>query len=256
MLSEQHGIPIAGLGRGLRAWMSTRAGGFSAPPFDSLNLGVSVGDDPAAVQANRDAVASLMQAPLAMLRQVHGTRCVSLATAASLDAADPADAADAAVSTRRDLALGIQVADCLPVLFSALDAEGRAHAVAGAHAGWRGLAGGVLENTVEALRAAAPGLHLRAWLGPCIGPAAFEVGEEVMQALGGEGALMRYTPRSDGSARWHADLQGLARQRLAGAGVDDTLCCEACTVSEPSRFFSFRRDGARSGRMAAFIRLL
>ncbi|MBN8503563.1 MAG: peptidoglycan editing factor PgeF [Burkholderiales bacterium] len=253
MLSERDGLAVEGLGAGVRAWMSLRAGGVSQPPFDALNLGVSVGDDPAAVQANREAVATLMQAPLVMLRQVHGTQCLRLDVAAEQNAAQ---AADAAVLRRRDRALGIQVADCLPVLFSAVDPKGQAQAVAGAHAGWRGLAGGVLEQTVAQLRAAAPGCELRAWLGPCIGPQAYEVGEDVMQQFGGEGPLMRYTPRPDGSPRWHADLQGLAVQRLQQASVDRIERCQACTFSEPSRFFSFRRDGARSGRMAAFIRLL
>lgn len=253
MLSERDGLVVEGLGEGVRAWMSLRAGGVSPAPFDALNLGVSVGDDPAAVQANRDAVATLMQAPLVMLRQVHGTHCLRLDAEPEQEATQ---AADAAVLTRRDRALGIQVADCLPVLFSAVDRQGRAQAVAGAHAGWRGLASGVLEHTLDALREAAPGLLLRAWLGPCIGPQAFEVGEDVMQPFGGEGPLMRYTPRPDGSPRWHADLQGLAEQRLLAAGVGSIGRCQACTFSEPSRFFSFRRDGARSGRMAAFIRLL
>jgi polyphenol oxidase len=250
MLSEADGIPVDCLGNGLKAWMSSRAGGVSEAPFDALNLGRSVGDDPIAVQANRDAVADMMGAPAVFLHQVHSARCVLL------DASSGDEQADAAVSLRSDLTLGVQAADCLPVLFSAVDAQGRAQAVAGAHAGWRGLAAGVLENTVALLRQQAPGLDLRAWLGPCIGPHAFEVGEEVMQALGGVGPLIRATPRPDGSPRWHADLQGLALQRLALSGVVQVRRHAACTVSEPLRFFSFRRDGARSGRMAAFIRLL
>lgn len=250
MLSEADGIAVDCLGQGVKAWMSTRSGGVSKAPFDSLNLGRSVGDDPGAVQSNRDRVAALMGAPVVFLHQVHSARCVPLGLESGLEQAD------AAVSTRCDLSLGVQAADCLPVLFSALGTDGRAQAVAGAHAGWRGLAAGVLENTVGMLREQAPGCTLRAWLGPCIGPTAFEVGEEVMQAFGGVGPLMRDTPRPDGSRRWHADLQGLALQRLALAGVVQVTRHAACTASETSRFFSFRRDGARSGRMAAFIRLL
>lgn len=244
------GITVDGLGDGLIAWMSTRDGGVSAPPFDRLNLGRSGGDDPSAVAENRARVARWLGATPVFLRQVHGTRCVPLAP----DLAD--EPADAAVSTRPDLAVAIQVADCLPVLFSAVDGSGRAVAVAGAHAGWRGLAAGVLETTLQALRDAAPGHAVRAWLGPCIGPHAFEVGADVQQAFEGDEACFRYTPRPDGDPRWHADLQGLALRRLARAGVATVLRLPACTVTEPSRFFSFRRDGHRSGRLAAFIRLL
>lgn len=248
--SASFGIAVDGLGDGLIAWMSTRAGGVSSPPYDSLNLGLSSGDDPAAVAENRERVARHLGAPPVFLRQVHGRHCVRLQPA-MVD-----EPADAAVCTRSDLAVAIQVADCLPVLFSALDARGRAVAVAGAHAGWRGLAAGVLENTLTQLRESAPGAAIRAWLGPCIGPAAFEVGADVQQAFEGNEACFRYTPRPDGDPRWHADLQGLALRRLQRAGVDAPLRLLACTASETSRFFSFRRDGARSGRLAAFIRLL
>ena len=250
MPSEDFGIAVDGLGDGLIAWMSTRAGGVSLPPFDSLNLGRSSGDDPAAVAENRARVARHLGAEPVFLRQVHGARCVVLSDS-MLD-----EQADAAVCTRPDLAVAVQVADCLPVLFSALDAQGRAVAVAGAHAGWRGLAAGVLENTLSQLRESAPGAEIRAWLGPCIGPDAFEVGADVQQAFEGDEACFRFTPRPDGDPRWHADLQGLALRRLQRAGVNAPLRLPACTVSEPSRFFSFRRDGARSGRLAAFIRLL
>lgn len=242
--------PVEGLGTNVRAAMSTRAGGVSRPPFDSLNLGRSVGDDPAAVAENRARVAAWMGAPAVFLHQVHGTRCVPL----SEQAGD--EQADAAVSTRSDLTLAIQVADCLPLLFSAVDAQGRALAVAGAHAGWRGLAGGVIEATVQTLRSTAPGGTVRAWLGPCIGPEAFEVGAEVRAAFPGGERHFRYTPRPDGDARWHADLQGLAGDRLAALGVNAVTRERASTFSDASRWFSFRRDAARSGRLAAFIRLL
>jgi polyphenol oxidase len=248
MLSE-HGLTLD-LGPNVRAWMSTRAGGVSTGPFDSLNLGRSVGDDPEAVRINRERVAALMQSPLVFLHQVHGALCVTL------DANSGAQQADAGISTRSDLCLGVQVADCLPALFSALDQNGRALAVAGAHAGWRGLAAGVLENTVLALRQAAPGAELRAWLGPCIGPEAFEVGEDVLASFPHGPEHFRFAPRPDGSARWRADLQGLAMARLHALGVQAVQRDATCTLSNPSKFFSFRRDGQRSGRMAAFIRLL
>lgn len=243
-------ITVEGLGSNVRAAMSTRAGGVSLPPFDSLNLGRSVGDDPEAVAENRARVAAWMGAPAVFMHQVHGARCVPLNEAA----AD--ERADAAVSARHDLTLAIQVADCLPLLFSAVDDQDRALAVAGAHAGWRGLAAGVIENTVSALRGAAPGAELRAWLGPCIGPEAFEVGADVLEAFPDGEAHFRFTPRPGGDPRWHADLQGLALDRLSRLGVQDAMCERASTFSDASRFFSFRRDAARSGRMAAFIRLL
>jgi YfiH family protein len=249
-MRSEHGIAVEGLGKGLVAWMSTRAGGVSQPPFDSLNLGRSVGDEPSAVAENRARVAALLGAEPMFLHQVHGTRCVPLSEEAG------GQQADAAVSTRSDLAIAIQVADCLPLLFSAVDDRGRALAVAGAHAGWRGLAAGVIENTVTQLREAAPACSLRAWLGPCIGPTAFEVGADVQQVFEGDEDCFRYAPRPDGDPRWLADLQSLALRRLKGLQVDEVQRLKACTFSEPSRFFSFRRDGARSGRLAAFIRLL
>lgn len=240
---------VRGLGANVRAGMSTRAGGVSLPPFDSLNLGRSVGDDPAAVAENRARVGRWMGAPAIFLHQVHSARCVML------DDHSGSEKADAAVSTRTDLSLAVQAADCLPLLFSAVQGE-QARAVAGAHAGWRGLAGGVIEATVAQLRDVAPGCELRAWLGPCIGPEAFEVGEDVLRAFPGGEAHFRFTPRPDGNARWHADLQALALDRLAALDVRLVSRERASTFSDASRFFSFRRDGALSGRMAAFIRLL
>jgi YfiH family protein len=147
----------------------------------------------------------------------------------------------------------VLVADCLPVLFAAVDGR----AVAAAHAGWRGLAGGVLEATLAAMRdgAGVAPAAVVAWLGPCIGPRAFEVGSDVLQAFD---ALGRADPRfvsrhrADGSQRWLGDLQALASARLAHAGVQQVVASGLCTVEDPSRFFSFRRDG-RTGRMAASV---
>jgi YfiH family protein len=260
MRSEARALPglqPKGLGLGVRAFMSTRAGGVSEAPFASLNLGRSVGDAPEAVAENRRRVAAHLRAQPLYLHQVHSARCLVL-TPDMLDA-EPQQA-DAAVTASAGLACVAQAADCLPVLFSALDAQGRALAVGSAHAGWRGLAAGVLEATVASLRQAAPGVFtVRAWLGPCIGPKAFEVGEDVLRAFGASperpGPFFSYTPRADGSPRWRAHLQGLARQRLLMTGVDGITAETACTVSDSSRFFSFRRDGSGSGRMAAFIAL-
>jgi polyphenol oxidase len=228
------------------ALMTTRAGGVSATPLDSLNLGRSTGDDPAAVAENRRRFEAALGVPTRYLSQVHGTRVVRL-TAAE---AGPYEA-DAAITTEPGLACTVLVADCLPVLFAAPDARG----VGAAHAGWRGLAGGVLEGTVAALceAAACRPRELLAWLGPCIGPSRFEVGADVLDAFG-PAAAARFAPRPrpDGAPRWLADLPGLARDRLAAAGVTQVHGGTWCTVSDASAFFSFRRDGV-TGRLAAAV---
>jgi YfiH family protein len=230
--------------------MSTRAGGVSAAPFDSLNLGGSVGDDAAAVQENRARFARATGARALWLRQVHGARAVRVG-AADIDREPPE--ADAAVTTERGIACAVLVADCLPVLLAA--PEGRA--VAAAHAGWRGLAAGVVEAALKVLcdGAACSPADVAAWLGPCIGPRRFEVGAEVVEAFGGgrEGDP-RFVPRPrpDGSPRWLADLPALTRQRLSAAGVRGIEGGAWCTVDDRSRFFSFRRDGV-TGRMAAAV---
>lgn len=249
---------------GVRAWCSTRAGGVSAAPYDSLNLGDHVGDQPTAVQANRERFARALGARPVFLRQVHGSHAAVLG-ASSPDGLE----ADACATAERGLACTIMVADCLPVLLC--DAAGRA--VAAAHAGWRGLAGqgghGVLEAAVERLRALAqsggeppastaarPTGEILAWLGPCIGPDAFEVGPEVKSAFeardAGAAALFRPGPRG----KWLADLPGLARRRLQALGVSRIYGNDGsaawCTVADPSRFFSHRRDRV-SGRLAAAV---
>lgn len=237
---------------GVRALCSTRHGGISAPPWDSANLGDHVGDAAHAVAANRAAFAGACGAEPLWLRQVHGT-AVHEADAA---AGGPPDA-DASTTTRPGIACTVMVADCLPVLFT--DAAGTR--VAAAHAGWRGLAGGVLEAVLERFR---PGIRTQtaraapeiiAWLGPCIGPGAFEVGPDVRAAF--DAAPGRFVARGD---RWLADLPGLARARLRAAGVTQVYGNDGgtawCTVANPSRFFSHRRDGARlgaSGRFAAAV---
>lgn len=232
--------------------MSTRGGGVSAAPWDSLNLGTAVGDDPAVVAENRSRFVAQTGARPLWLRQVHGTT-VLRAGAALLDGDPPQ--ADAAWTDEPGVACTIQVADCLPVLLAA--PEGRA--VGAAHAGWRGLAGGVVEAAVRAVCEAAccaPG-ELVVWLGPCIGPRQFEVDADVLRAFGQppEGAdARRFTARraADGSLRWLADLPGLARDRLARLGVTRVDGGTWCTVEDRSRFFSFRRDGV-TGRMAAAV---
>lgn len=238
---------------GVGAAMSTRGGGVSAAPWDSLNLGAGVGDNPQAVAANRRRfVAALGGARPVWLRQVHGKDVLRL------DAATPEHpdaAADACWTSERGIACIVGAADCLPVLLARSDGA----AVGAAHAGWRGLAAGVVEGLVEAIcegSGCRPAV-LCAWLGPCIGPQRFEVGADVLQAFGTQPAPhdlphFAFRPRADGSARWLADLQGLAAQRLRVMGVADVQATSACTASDASRFFSFRREG-RTGRMAAAV---
>jgi len=232
--------------------MSLRGGGASVAPWDSFNLGVAVGDNPAHVSANRSRFASALGATPLWLRQVHGSQVLRLRGDEDSTHLPPADAA---WTTEAGVACTVQVADCLPVLFCATDGR----AVAAAHAGWRGLAGGVLEATLQALHqgAGVPAAQVLAWLGPCIGPRQFEVGADVLLALGHDPAdpdAERFAPRArpDGSPRWLANLPLLARDRLQAAGVARITTAGECTVEAESRFFSFRRSGV-TGRMAAAV---
>ncbi len=238
----------------LGAVMSTRHGGVSTGPWASLNLGGACGDDPAHVALNRARFAAAVAARPVWLRQVHGTAVVRL-TAASAGAELPP--ADAAWTTEAGIACSVLVADCLPVLLAARDGR----AVAAAHAGWRGLAAGVLEATVAALAqgAGVAARDLQVWLGPCIGPQAFEVGADVLAGFGAQAGKVDpvqfvHRARPDGAARWLANLPELAACRLRAAGVPAAAISRAgrCTFSEPSDFFSFRRDGV-TGRLAAAI---
>ena len=232
---------------GVHAVCSTRLGGVSHPPFDSLNLGDHVQDQPDAVVANREIFQTqLGGAQPIFLKQVHGTHVVRL-EATSVDGLE----ADACITRAPNLACTIMVADCLPLLLT--DESGQV--VAAAHAGWRGLAQGVLEKTVHAVCAAAqvPPSHVLVWLGPCIGPEAFEVGQDVREALM---APDFFKPHHVHAQKWLADLAGVARARLLAMGVNSIAGNDSttpwCTVSQPSRLFSFRRDG-RTGRFAASI---
>jgi polyphenol oxidase len=228
------------------ALMTTRAGGVSVPPFDSLNLGRSAGDDRASVDENRRRFEAALGVPTRYLSQVHGARVVRLTHADRT----PCEA-DAAIAIEPGLACTVMVADCLPVLFAAPEVRG----VGAAHAGWRGLAGGVLEATVTALCEAAgcEPADLSVWLGPCIGPRQFEVGADVLDAFGAAGASHFVPrPRPDGSPHWLAHMPNLARDRLQAAGVTQVSGGTWCTVEDPLRFFSFRRDRI-TGRMAAAV---
>jgi len=223
----------------VRALQTTRLGGVSRPPYDSLNLGTHVGDDPLAVAANRNRLSALVPGEPVWLEQVHGTRVEQA------DVAGCAPAADACVSRQPHGVCVVMTADCLPVLFC--DKAGTV--VAAAHAGWRGLADGVIESTVQAMQAAPA--DLMAWLGPAIGPQAFEVGPEVRAAFVAHdpAAAAAFLPRG---GKFLADLYLLARQRLAVLGVTSVYGGDLCTFSAPQHFFSYRRDGS-TGRMASMI---
>lgn len=230
---------------GVQAAFTLRSGGASVPPWDSLNLGAHVGDDPLAVVRNRRRVAQALSLPAEphWLSQVHGT-AVHEARAPVADAV-PVPVADAAVTRQAGVVLAIMVADCLPVLLAAEDGS----VLGAAHAGWRGLAAGVIERTVEAMDHEPAGL--RAWLGPCIGPRHFEVGGEVREAFmaaGDAAGAFEATP----GGRWLCDLPALATARLRRLGVMRIAGGQWCTVADPVRFFSHRRD-RQTGRMAALL---
>lgn len=255
---------------GVGAAMSTRHGGVSQGPWATLNLGAAVGDDAQAVSENRRRLAVALGAQPVWLRQVHGTAVRRLVAddprpgagcnrskdgIGARDSASVIDtAADAAWTDVPGMACAVLVADCLPVLFTVDDGR----AVAAAHAGWRGLAAGVLDATVQALcsgSGVAPS-RVRAWVGPGIGPRQFEVGADVLAAFGASAAApgphFVARPRPDGALRWLADLPALAVRRLQAAGVQAVSVDGGCTVEAASDFFSFRRDGV-TGRMAAAV---
>lgn len=234
-------LPQRPLAPNVHAFVTTRNGGASHGPYASLNLGFAAGDDAAAAAENRRRVERHLPAPPCWLRQLHGASVVTL-----MQPPDHMPAADGAVTRTRGLPLVVLVADCLPVLLA-----DRAGAVVGiAHAGWRGLAAGVLEATVAAMACAPSGVV--AWLGPGIGPDAFEVGRDVFDAfaLPDGGAAQAFRPLRAG--KWLADLPALARRRLHAVGVTDVQGGTWCTFADVRRFYSYRRDGP-SGRMAAFI---
>ena len=241
----------------VHAVCTTRAGGTSVTPYDSLNLGDHVGDSPEAVAANRAIFQQAIGAQPVFLSQVHGTRTVSLS-----DKTAQGTQADGCSTDKSRVACTIMVADCLPLLLT----NEQGSLVAAAHAGWRGLAGqgghGILETVLEnfnplaTVDSAYHASKIIAWLGPCIGRQAFEVGNDVRDVFVAHdrATLAMFTPKTGG--KWLADLQGLARLRLTALGVTQIYGNDGsqpwCTVSNPSRFCSHRRDRV-SGRMAACI---
>ena len=258
VVSPVPGVGLAYTQRDLNASACASAG-YSPPPYSAFNLGLHVGDDPAAVHANRQTLEQALGAKPFWLQQVHGTRVIRV------EEENPSDVqlqdglgpkADASVSTLIGHACAILTADCLPVLM----ASGNGRVVGGAHAGWRGLANGVIESLIDAMQAASPedcASGLWAWLGPCIGFDQFEVGEEVVAALkANQAADVDFKPSPAG--RWLADMPQIAGRQislaLAARGLRGIEIRNeaACTFSNPSAFYSYRRE-PKTGRMAALI---
>jgi len=224
----------------VKALQTTRAGGISSPPYDSFNLGDHVGDVPLAVERNRILLNRLLPSEPVWLKQTHGTVVVSADTANCLPQAD------ACIARHRAAVCVVMTADCLPILLC--DTQGSVVGVA--HAGWRGLAAGVIEATVRAMETAPE--NTMAWLGPAISQDEFEVGDEVRAAFLAKQpqAASAFIPGQNG--KWYADLYALARLRLNALGIRRIHGGDSCTYRERDRYFSYRRDGA-TGRMGTFI---
>ncbi len=239
------------------ALATTRTGGFSQAPYDDgqggggLNLGLHCGDDAATVQQNRARLQQALPGRPAWIAQVHG---VAVVDAANVGEGKPVLAGDASIATTPGVVCAVMTADCLPVLFADVDGK----VVGAAHAGWRGLAAGVLAETIKAMRNAGAG-DITAWLGPAIGPNQFEVGTDVLDsfvgaAQAGEMAQVRaaFKPYPGRPYKYFADIYALARLLLARDGVTRVSGGTFCTASDPARFYSYRRDHV-TGRLASLI---
>ena len=224
----------------VKSIITTRHGGVSSGAFASFNLGLRCDDDLAAVRANRTQLAQYLPQTPRWLHQVHG------ATVVAADTLESEPDADASVARNAGTVCAVMIADCMPVLLC----DDQGSVVAAAHAGWRGLSSGVIENTIRAMNVDAA--RLMAYLGPAIGPAAFEVGAEVRDAFVRHDTAAAVAFKPQRADKWLADLFTLGRQRLAACGVRRVYGGTDCTVSDPQRFFSYRRDKT-TGRMAALI---
>ncbi|TFW30966.1 peptidoglycan editing factor PgeF [Massilia horti] len=239
---------------GVGAFATTRKGGVSSGPYDDgqggggLNLGLHCGDDPEAVLENRARVQALLPGRPAWISQVHG---IDVVDAATVGPGQPVRVGDASIAAEPGLVCAILTADCLPVLFADLGGK----VVGAAHAGWRGLSGGVLGSTVDAMRRAGAG-EITAWMGPAIGPSAFEVGPDVrdsfVAAVAGEDVLPFFAPYPGRPGKYLADMYGLARLILARAGVTRVAGGTRCTALDREWFYSYRRDHT-TGRQASLI---
>lgn len=221
----------------VRAFVTTRAGGVSHGPYASMNTSERVGDAPFDVERNRNILRAALPHDPVWLTQVHGTDVVDAASVSSTPQAD------ASFTRSHRVVCVVQVADCLPVLLA-----DRAGTVVGVvHAGWRGLLAGVLEATIATM--AVPAGEIVAWIGPAIGPSAFEVGADVRDAFRADDAGSTLLFATLRAGKWLADLPGLAQRRLFAAGVAHVARDGGCTFTQPERFFSYRRD-RHGGRMA------
>lgn len=224
----------------VRALQTTRQGGGSLSPYASFNLGTHVGDKPLVVAGNRMLLAPFLPSEPVWLNQVHGIKVENLGGAGCLPEAD------ASVSTHRGAVCVVMTADCLPILLC----DNKGTVVGAAHAGWRGLCDGVIEATVQAMQV--PASTLMVWLGPAIGPAKFEVGEEVRAAFLARQPQAASAFVAGAEGKWLADIYQLARLRLQALGIARIYGGDLCTYSDGQRFFSYRRDGV-TGRMGTFI---
>ncbi|MEN1729681.1 MAG: peptidoglycan editing factor PgeF [Pseudomonadota bacterium] len=225
----------------VRALTTTRAGGVSEGPWASLNLGTACGDAPAAVAENRRRLTESLPSAPCWLRQVHGCRLIH-----ARDWVEGIEA-DAIWTDQPEQVCAILSADCLPVLIA--DREGEW--VAAVHAGWRGLAAGILERVVDSLPSRPSSMV--AWIGPSIGSQAYEVDAPVRNAMLALDSALAGCFEATRSGHWEADLQAMAWQRLSVSGVDDIVDAKLCTASDAARFYSHRRDQGRSGRQATLI---
>jgi hypothetical protein len=228
----------------VKALTTTRQGGFSAGPYASFNLSNRVGDEPGMVRHNRTRLREVLNLPADPLwmTQVHGTRVID-----AFDA-NPGEEADGCVTGTPNVVCAVLTADCLPILLC----DQRGTRIAALHAGWRGLAGGIVEEGLRNLQI--PSANVLAWLGPAIGPSAYEVGDEVRQTFlrMDRGLEACFTPVPDRAGHWLADLYGIARRQLRAQGVQSVYGGLRCTLRERDLFFSYRRDG-QCGRMASLI---
>lgn len=228
---------------GVHAAVTVRDGGVSRGSYASLNPAAHVADDPAAVAENRQLIRQQLGLPSepVWLQQVHG---IDVIKADQASGSTP-PLADASYTDQAGSVCVVLTADCLPILFCSDDGE----RIAAAHAGWRGLQAGIIQQTLNALACA----EISVWLGPAIGPQQFEVGDEVRQAFLDASAMHASAFAAAGQGKWLADIYRLARQQLHTLGIDRIYGGGLCTVSDAKRFYSYRRDGANTGRMASLI---
>ena len=236
----------------IKSFCTTRQGGVSKSPFNSLNLGLNAGDDSADVLRNRSVLSSRLPAEPLWLKQIHGI-AVSTPASRNATAGEPFEA-DAAVTNIPNQVLAILTADCMPVLFASKSGG----VIGAAHAGWRGLSGGVLENTLQEMLAISPGLSpkdIAVWMGPAIGPTVFEVGEDVLLAFAAQDPAIlskAFRPITGSSGKYLANLYLLAGDRLRSLGIEQIDGGDFCTFNDSENFFSYRRD-KKTGRFASLI---